>query len=228
MPANSILIVGESGSGKSTSIEKLNPESTFIINVSSKPLPFKGWKSKYTAFTRDNPRGNLFNTDNADAIVATLKHISEKMPHIKHVVVDDSQYVAANEYMKRVKEVGFAKFTEIAQNIFKIPKVTQELRDDLYVFFLSHAETVSTSDGDYKLKAKTIGKMVDNVITYEGMFSIVLFTDRRESKEGIQYGFVTNGDPRSTAKSPRGMFDKDFIPNDLVEVVEAIKKYEEG
>lgn len=228
MPASCVLVVGESGSGKSTSIEKLDPKETFIINVSSKPLPFHGWKKKYSVLTKTNPQGNLLNTDSADAIVATLKHISDNRPEIKYVIVDDSQYVAANEYMRRVKEIGFQKFTEIALNIFRLPKMCQELRDDLFVFFLSHAETIATSEGDYKVKAKTLGKMIDNTITYEGMFSIVLFTERRETKEGLDYGFVTNGDPRSTAKSPRGMFDKTFIPNDLKVVVDAIRKYEEG
>lgn len=228
MPANSILIVGESGSGKSTSMETLNPEQTFVINVSSKPLPFQGWKKKYTAFTSANPKGNLLNTDNADIIVSTLKYISETKPEIKFVIVDDSQYVAANEYMKRVKEVGFQKFTEIALNIFKMPKVCQELRDDLFVFFLSHAETIADAEGNQRNKAKTLGKMIDNTITYEGLFSIVLFTERREGKTGIEYGFVTNGDPKSTAKSPKGMFSKSFIPNDLAVVVDAIRKYEEG
>lgn len=226
MPANCILIVGESGSGKSTSIEKLDPKETFIINVSSKPLPFQGWKKKYTAFNKTNPQGNLLNSDNADAIVQTLQHISDNRPEIKFVIVDDSQYVAANEYMRRVKEIGFQKFTEIALNIFRIPKMTQSLRDDLFVFFLSHAETIQDAEGNLKMKAKTLGKMIDNTITYEGLFSIVLFTERRETKEGLDYGFVTNGDPRSTAKSPRGMFDKSFIPNDLNVVVDSIRKYE--
>lgn len=209
-------------------MENLNPKETFIINVSSKPLPFRGWKGKYVAFTKANPGGNLLNTDNADQIVSTLQYISDNRPEVKYVVVDDSQYVAANEYMRRVKEIGFQKFTEIALNIFKIPKMCQGLRDDLFVFFLSHAEMIQDAEGNQKMKAKTLGKMIDNTITYEGMFSIVLFTERRESKTGLEYGFVTNGDPRSTAKSPRGMFDKEFIPNDLVAVVDGIRKYEEG
>lgn len=46
--SNLIAIVGPSGCGKSSSIRNLNSEETFIINVASKPLPFKGWRSKYT------------------------------------------------------------------------------------------------------------------------------------------------------------------------------------
>lgn len=227
MAANAILIVGESGSGKTTSLENLDPKETFIINVSSKKLPFRNWKDKYSLFTRENPNGNLYNTDNADTIVTTLKHISDKMPQIKYVVVDDSQYVVVNEYMRRAKEAGFAKFADFALNMFKIPKSTQELRDDLFVFFLSHSDKDQDAEGSSFNRAKTIGKMINSTVTYEGMFNIVLFTYKEDTKTGIEYGFITNGDPRSTAKSPKGMLPVK-IPNDLSIVVEAIKKYEQG
>ncbi len=225
MPANSILVVGESGSGKSSSVENLNPDETFIINVSSKSLPFQGWKKKYTPFTKTTPKGNMLNTDNADTIVAALQHISTNRPEIKYVVVDDSQYVIVNEYMRRSKEIGFAKFGDMALNMFKIPKCTQELRDDLFVFFLSHLDRDTDADGNAFSRAKTIGKMINNTVTYEGMFTIVLFTYKEDTKTGTEYGFITNGDPRSTAKSPKGMFPGK-IPNDLVVVVDAIRKYE--
>lgn len=223
MPANAILIVGESGSGKSTSMESLNPSETFIINVSAKSLPFRGWKGKYKEFSGANPTGNLVNTDDADTIIKTMKYVSDKRPEIKYLIIDDSQYVAANEYMRRAKEVGFTKFTEIAQKMQNQVIATKSLRDDLYVFMMSHMDT----NDEGKMSAKTIGKMMNNVITYEGMFTIVLYTFKREMKNGTEYGFTTNGDPNSTAKSPRGMFEKE-MPNDLSVVVEGIKKYEEG
>lgn len=226
MSANSILIIGESGSGKSSSIRTLDPKETFIINVSSKPLPFKGWKGKYTAFNKSNPQGNLLNTDKTDVILATLKHISDNRPEIKNVIVDDSQYTVVNEYMSRIKDSGFQKFADMASNMFKIPKLCQELRDDLYVFFLSHSD-IDTEDPERPVhKAKTIGKMMNKTVTYEGLFSIVLFADKREVKDGVDYGFITNGDPKSTAKSPMGMFESTFVPNDLALVVNAIKDYE--
>lgn len=227
MPANAVLIVGESGSGKSTSIENLPASETFIINVSAKRLPFKGSKSKYTEYSAENPKGNMLNTDNADSIIKALDYVSNKRPEIKYVIIDDSQYVAANEYMRRAKEVGFGKFTEIAQNMQRQVLAVRNLRDNLFVFFMSHLETITDSESNSKMKAKTIGKMMDNVITYEGMFSIVLFTYVEETKTALEYGFITNGDPKSTAKSPRGMFGSKKIPNDLMLVVDAIRKYEE-
>lgn len=227
MPANAILIVGEAGSGKSSSIDALPPEQTFIINVSSKPLPFRGWRNNYSELTKENPKGNLVYTDNADAIVKTMEYVSTERPEIKYLIVDDSQYVAANEYMRRVNDKGFDKFTQIALGIFKLPTAVKKLRSDLFVFFMNHSETIQDSEGIMKVKAKTLGKMIDNTITYEGLFSIVLFTYKKATKAGIEYGFTTNGDPGSTAKSPRGMFEENEIPNDLMVVANAVKRYEE-
>ena len=227
MPANTILIVGESGSGKSAAIEELNPAETFIINVSSKALPFKGWKKNYSVFNKENPKGNLLNTDNADTIVTMIKHISATMPQIKNIVIDDSQYVAANEYMRRINDKGFDKFTSIASNIHKMPLATKdkEIRDDLFVFFLTHQDSTVDSEGVEYKRAKTLGKMINNNITYEGLFTIVLFTYKAAIKDGTEYGFITNGDPGSTAKSPAGMFPTK-IPNNLKLVVEGIQAYE--
>ena len=229
MPANAVLIVGDAGSGKSTSMTFLPPEETFILNVSAKPLPFKGWKKKYTELNKDNPKGNLMNTDNADMIVKTIKYISTDRPEIKYIVIDDSQYVAANEYMRKIHEKGFDKFTSIASNIYKMPMATKDkdVRDDLVVFFLSHADAAQNSEGVEYQRAKTLGKMINNNITYEGLFTIVLFTYKKIVKNETEYGFITNGDPGNTAKSPMGMFPKE-IPNNLLSVAEGIKKYEEG
>lgn len=101
-----ILVVGESGTGKSTSIETLDPKETFIINIKGKPLPFKGFNKNYTIATKDNPDGNMVKTDKAAAILKTLSHISENMPHIKTVIIDDFQYMAAEEFMAKALEKG--------------------------------------------------------------------------------------------------------------------------
>jgi adenylate kinase family enzyme len=89
MPANAVLIVGESGSGKSTSIENLPPSETFIVNVSSKDLPFRSWKKNYKEFSKENPTGNLLNTDQTATILGAMKHINDKMPQIKYIVIED-------------------------------------------------------------------------------------------------------------------------------------------
>lgn len=87
--ANLIAIAGQSGSGKSSSLRNLDPKETFIINVASKPLPFKGWRSKYTIWNKDNPSGNYINTSNVQTIGQILNYINTKRPEIKNVVIDD-------------------------------------------------------------------------------------------------------------------------------------------
>ena len=101
-----ILIVGPSGSGKSTSLEHLEPKETFIINVKNKPLPFKGWKASYLPFNKDNPNGNYIGTDDPSTMLKIMQHVSDKMPNIKQLIVEDYQYMSANEYMNRAKESG--------------------------------------------------------------------------------------------------------------------------
>jgi hypothetical protein len=87
--SNLIAISGASGSGKSSSIRTLNPAETFIINVASKPLPFKGWRSKYTIWNKTNPGGNFVNTSDVNVIGSILGYINTKRPEIKNVIVED-------------------------------------------------------------------------------------------------------------------------------------------
>lgn len=104
--AHGILVVGESGTGKSTSLENLDPKSTFIINVKGKALPFRNWKSKYTPLSKENPQGNYIQTESSDVILRTMQHISDNMPNIKVLIIEDFQYMAASEFMARISEKG--------------------------------------------------------------------------------------------------------------------------
>ena len=223
-----ILIIGESGSGKSTSLENLDPSSTFIINVAKKPMPFRGWKKNYAHLSKDNPKGNYIASDNANSIVATLKHINDNMPHIKTVVIDDFQYVMANEFMRRANERGFDKFTEIGLHAWEIANAGKNMRDDVTFIMIGHAEASVDLSGNRKLKFKTIGKLVDDKVNMEGMFTIVLFTEVEKDANGqIQHYFVTQSDGTTTGKSPKGMFEDLKIPNDINEVINTINKYYE-
>jgi len=223
--AQEILIIGESGSGKSTSLEDLNPEATFIINVAKKPMPFKGWKNRYSKLSKEQPEGNYIESDNSTVIVKTMKHISENMPNIKTVIVDDFQYVMANEYMRRANERGFEKFTDIGLHAWEVANGGKNMRDDITFVMIGHAESATDLQGNRKLKFKTVGKLVDNVITMEGMFTVVLFTDVSVDAEGnTSYQFITQSDGTTTAKSPRDMF-KLKIPNDLEYVMKTMSEY---
>jgi len=225
--ATGILIIAESGSGKSTSIEGLNPKETFIINVANKPLPFKGWKSKYVTWTKENPTGNLFEKANPESIEAALKYVNDKRPEINTIVVDDFQYMSSFEFFDKVDEKGYEKFTKIGAHLAKIVRMPKDMREDLQIFFLTHAEEATDIEGKKKFKAKTIGKMVDEKLTLEGLFSIVLFGKVKKNKEGeIRYVFETQTNGENTCKSPRGMFDTVEIANDLALVKKAVIAYE--
>ena len=223
--AEGILVVGPSGSGKSTSLEHLDPKTTFIINVKNKPLPFRGWKNNYTVLSKENPTGNYIGTDNPGAILATMQHVSDKMPHIKVLILEDFNYMSANEFMQKASETGFAKFTSIAKNIYSVIDLHNKLRDGLTVVYINHDDESTDSMGDRKVRAKTVGRLVDSIITLEGLFTTVLFTKVRKGKEGMEYSFITQSDGCTTAKSPRGLFKTLEIPNDLQYVINELNEY---
>jgi len=225
--AQGVLIIAESGAGKSTSISTLNPKETFIINIANKSLPFKGWKKKYTIWSKDNPTGNVYDKSNPESIEACLKYINDKRPEIKNVVVDDFQYMSSFEFFDKAGEKGYEKFTQIGAHLARITRMPKDMREDLLVFFLTHAEESTDMEGKRKFKAKTIGKMVDEKLTLEGLFSIVLFGKAKKDKEGnIRYVFETQTNGENTCKSPKDMFPTFEIPNDLNLVASAIRDYE--
>lgn len=220
-----IGIVGPSGSGKSTSvgeipelgIKGLTPEETYVINVMGKPLPFKGWKSKY--------EGRYFSSTNAADIIAKYREIYADQ-NIKNIVLDDFQYVMADEFVSKATTKGFDKFAIMAKNAYDVLNTGRKLRDDQKVFVLTHSEDVMLDGVRYK-KIKTIGKMLDEKVTLEGLFTVLLFTDvEYDTKTKVaEYGFITNRTNEYQAKSPVGMFDSIKIPNDLGKVVKAINDY---
>jgi len=224
--AHSVLIIAESGTGKSTSIRNLNPKETFIINIANKPLPFKGWKKNYTMISKDNPKGNMTATSTTAGIIKAIQHVNDKMPHITNLVVDDWQYMSSFEYFDRAHEKGYDKFTQIAANLAQVAKMPKDLRDDLYIFFMTHSEEATDINGHRKVKAKTIGKMIDNTLTLEGLFSIVLFGRVVKEEDKLVYGFDTQNNGENTCKSPMEMFEEFFIDNDLQFVKDCIIQYE--
>ena len=226
--AHSVLIIGESGSGKSTGIRNLNPAETVIINVANKPLPFRGWKS---AYVRGENMYTLKEFTNAQGIVdeyvlgGIFRSVNEN-ESIKTLIIDDFQYIFAQEYFAKADEKGYEKFTKLAKLMNKLSTYPIKMRDDLTVFFLTHSEEAYDSDGNRRVKAKTIGKMIDNVLTLEGLFSIVLFAKAKKTKEGISYLFETQTNGENTCKSPMGMFESKEIDNDLEFVRTSIINYE--
>jgi len=220
-----VLIIGESGSGKTTALRNLNPEETFILQIIRKALPFRGWKAHYIPYKKETNEnnevvrsGNLFVHDKVEYVEAMLDVISNNMPHIKTIVIDDFQYFMANKMMEQATVKGYEKFTMIASEAYRVLNKSKNLRDDLDVFFLAHSDTV-----DGKVKMKTAGKMLDEKYTPEGIFTIVLMSCVVDG----QYKFlVHNTAGNTTVKTPMGMFDGDYIDNDLALVKRTMKEFE--
>ncbi|WP_241175582.1 ATP-binding protein [Serratia marcescens] len=199
-----VLILGDSGSGKSASMMKLNPDDGFLINPENKRLPFRstGWKPRdFEAKT-----GNVFFTDIPADIVLIINFA--RRAGKKFVVVDDFQYVMGNQFMRRRSEKSFEKFTEIGGGAWDVIRAV-----------LAHTEETPAG----RVKMKTIGKMLDEKITVEGMFSIALRTGVTDGR----YYFTTQSDGTDPVKSPIGLFDSFQIDNDLNAVDAAIREYYE-
>lgn len=225
--AELIAVFGPSGSGKSTSIEKLDPAATAVINVAAKPLPFKGWKTKYTEGI--SAGGNYAAISDAKSISAAIKFISENRPEIKQIVLDDVGYNMSFQALEKATDKGFDKFSVIAKDMFTILNNSRLSRPDLKIVCVFHDEVEDMGNGK-KRKIRTIGKMLDSTLTVEGLFTVVLYADvQMNNMSGIpEYKFITQTDGVTTAKSPRGMFETKEIPNDLALVVKAMDDYNNG
>lgn len=221
MASKLVGIVGATGTGKSTSIKYLDPKETYIINVAKKELPFKGSEKMYN---RENK--NYDEIDEITEISRRLKVLSEKATHIKNVIIEDSNYMMAFRMADKATEVGYTKFTIMARDMVELFREARKLRDDLKIFYFTHPETVEDGGEIVGYKMKTSGKMLDNQITLEGLFSICLYTNVEENKDGsATYQFITNRYKKLPAKSPDGMFSELKIPNDLSLVCKKIDEY---
>ncbi|MDR1374689.1 MAG: ATP-binding protein [Treponema sp.] len=199
MAAIGILIIGESGTGKSTSIRTLDPDKTGVITATGKRMPFK---SDF----------KVVHEDNCGAIAGILKKCAADV-----IVIDDMQYLLARQFMDRAKELGYQKFTDMALGYYNVINALEDMPDNKRVYFLSHIER----DNNGYEKVKTIGKLLDEKITIEGLFTIVLKTVVRDG----QYYFSTHNSGSDTVKSPIGMFAEDLIPNGLDLVDRAVCEY---
>ena len=230
--ANKILVTGYSGTGKTYSLRDLDPKETFIICPDEKALPFRGWKKNYIQTMVDgklNPsKSNFFKTTNWTEIISIMKHLSKTRTDIKTIIIDTITYAMIAEFMQKAKTVGFAKFTEMGDNVYKTLKTIDGLRDDLTVIVMAHTEVKSFNGVDRTVFGVPGGKLVQDVVKPEGMFSVILETIVEKKGNDVSYGFMTQNNTTNMAKSPSDMFEGAVIPNDMNAVLEAIRKYEEG
>ena len=194
-----VMIYGQSGTGKSTSLRNFTNDEVAVINVSGKPLPFR---SKLTTY----------DTDSYTKISSALGKIERKS-----IVIDDATYLMVNEFMRTAKVAGYQKYTEMAVNFNSLVAQASQLANDKIVYFLGHSDL--KEDGTEHFK--TIGKMLDNYVTVEGKFTIVLKTVVQDGK----YYFSTHNSGQDTVKSPLGMFEDNYVDNDLKAVDTIIREY---
>jgi len=205
-----VLILGESGCGKSTSIRNLTPDDCVVVQPIRKRLPFR---NSFTEMSKEG--GQIKATDNAEMICKLITGAAKAGKKV--FIIDDFQYVMANEFMRRSKEKSYDKFNDIGFNAWSIINHAQAVTGDMRVYFMSHVET----DMSGKTKIKTIGKMLDEKITLEGMFTIVLGADVTDGK----YTFSTQNNGSNTVKSPMDMFEGMNIDNDLQMIDNTIIEY---
>jgi len=230
--ATPILVMGPPGTGKTASIRNLNPAETFIIHADEKPLGLPGSKTNYkTVYKNDGKlditQSNYFETTNPAHILELLKAISAKAPNIKTIVVDTITSVMTNEFMTRLKEKGFDKFGDFAKDTYDIIKLVRQLREDLVVVIMAHTEDNYDVDGELKSSFKVIGgKLIKEKIVPESFFHMVLYTDVVIKDGKPEYYFLTQNNGKNTCRSPLGLFTEYRIPNDLKDVIEKYKEYE--
>lgn len=206
--ATPVLIIGKSGSGKSTSLRNCigNPDWN-LIRVLNKPLPFKGkvdgWK-----------------TDDYQTVMKCL--ISSKA---KNIVIDDAGYLITNMFMSRHSSAGsgngvFTLYNQIGDHFWNLIQfIIDKVPEEKIVYVIMHED----SDDNGNIRPKTIGKLLDEKVCVEGMFTIVL----RCIVESNKHLFVTQSADGAVSKSPIGMFEDLTIDNDLLLVEKAIREYYE-
>ena len=205
-----VLVMGRSGSGKTYSLKEFKKDEVGVISVEKGRLPFK--TDIKVAKVPTNFEGVKDYATLYRAKYNWILKAIEGSP-FKAMVIDDSQYLLANELFDRSAEKGYDKFTQMAANFRGlIHAINESDVEDKIVYFLHHTET----DADGREKVKTIGKMLDEKLTVEGCFDIVIYCQ--------DHKFFTQSNGQSSAKTPEDMFPLE-IPNDLKAVDVAIREY---
>jgi len=209
------MVLGQSGTGKTASLRNFNPVDVLLIQAVKKPLPFRaaGWGP----CNKGNPTGAILACDCASTIVGAMQRTKKPI-----IIIDDFQYILANEFMRRVLDQAkgneaFAKYNEIARNAWDILMCAGRLDESTRVYILAHTQ----EDDSGRIKAKTIGRLLDEKITIEGLLTIVM----RTAVINGQYLFSTQNSGLDTGKTPMGMFNDQHIENDLAAVDKIVCDY---
>lgn len=208
--SKAIMILGASGSGKTTSLEHLDPKSTFYIDADGKGLSWKGWRNQYNKTNK-----NYFVCDDPNSIYSLMQQIDEKQKQIKYLVIDTLNGCMVADEFRRSKDKGYDKWLDLATSVYNIVDYANKMRDDLTVILIGHTQT---SDDGFTCMLTNGRKL--NKICLESKMTTVLLAKVSEGN----YVFETRA-RNSTAKTPKGAFDTDEIPNDIMLVIEALKDF---
>jgi hypothetical protein len=196
-----VLLIGKSGSGKSASMRNFKKEEIAIANVLGKPLPFKS--------NLDAPK-----VDNYDILLKAIQNTDKKV-----IVVDDANYLITNEFMNKSSVKGFDKYNEMGNNFFNLINGIKNIEGGKTVYLIMHEDT----DDDGNVKPKTIGKLLDDKVNIQGMFTICL----RSMYDNGNYIFRLKTNGQDCVKTPIGLFDEEQMENDLKLVDTKIREYYE-
>ena len=194
-----VLLIGKSGSGKSASLRNFKKEEIAIANVLGKPLPFKS--------DLDAPK-----VDDYNVILQAIQKTDKKV-----IVIDDANYLITNEFMNKSSIKGFDKYNEIGNNFFNLINGIKNVEGGKVVYLVMHED----SDDEGNIKPKTIGKLLDDKVNIQGMFTICI----RSMYENGNYIFRLKTNGQDCVKTPIGLFETDQIENDLKYVDEKIREY---
>jgi len=209
--SKAIMVIGPSGSGKTTSLEKLDPKQTFYIDADGKGLSWKGWRKQYNTAAK-----NYYRCDDPSYIYGLMQTIDAKQPQVKYLVIDTLNGCMVADEMRRAKEKTYDKWMDLAQSVYSIVDYANKMRDDLTVILIGHTQT---SDDGFTCMLTNGRKL--NKICLESKMTTVLLSRINDNGE---YAFETRA-RNSTAKTPRGAFDTDEIPNDITLVIDALKDF---
>lgn len=222
-----VVILGATGSGKSTSIKNLNPQETVILALKAldKDLPFKGSRKLYNKESK-----NYFALKDYNEILTYMESISNNATGVHNIVLEDATYIMRTEFFDRSAERGFDKYNELADHFRRIIAKGSTLRNDINVFMMLHTDSVEEDGNIVGYKASTVGKLLDKMYNPLESVTITLFCQPKyDDKGNPQFGFYTKkrkvGSVEIPAKSPEGMFEEEFIPNDLNYVIEKMNEY---
>lgn len=194
-----VLLIGKSGSGKSASMRNFKKEEIAIVNVLGKPLPFKNDL-------------NAPKCDNYATILAAIEKTDKKT-----IVIDDANYLITNEFMAKSSIKGFDKYNELANNFWNLIQGIKNVKGGKTVYLIMHED----SDEDGNVKPKTIGKLLDDKVNIQGMFTVCI----RSMFENGNYIFRLKNNGQDCVKTPIGMFEEEEMENDLKKLDEVVRDY---